>query len=226
MGVQIHKGLIGTLLLSSTFRGHMFMPYNTAPASVAKSAIHTNQVDYSVWRYFLGLESEFIKSLDYVEFSDRNKNTFSNSFARQFVSICSEFEGLTKKLGKHKTGNTLGNVGQYKEFYLEYYPDLPSQSVIVDEYKYPEIIPFASWAQGKLVWWDSYTEIKHKGSSYHEYGNLSNVVNALAALLLIESIYHIDVLKAPIYGAKLLRVEGMLEAMMQNPAPNGFFTKK
>ena len=52
----------------------------------------------TVWTYYLQLEADFYKTLNYVEFSQDNFSTYSKEYAKQLLSICSEIDVVCKLL--------------------------------------------------------------------------------------------------------------------------------
>lgn len=175
------------------------------------------QLDESFWQYFLVLESDFNKTIQYVDLSIENDETFSLEFARQLICISIELEAVAKKLCKVIDENAnAGNISNYKSIMLSKYPNICSAPVYIDRYK-RTIYPFMDWEKGvKLTWWDAYQHVKHHRSKYFKEANIKNVLSALSSLLLLElylygTVYPTcDKRKS---GTILLRAPGMVEQL-------------
>ena len=45
-----------------------------------------------MWSYYLQLETDFLNTLNYVEFAEDNFGVYSKEYAIQLLSICSEID--------------------------------------------------------------------------------------------------------------------------------------
>lgn len=143
------------------------------------------------WRYYLVLEKRFMATTDYLELDPDNHKAFSNEFAALLQAIGAELDAFFKVYcdfcpEEHK------NIGDYAKSILSSYPDIVNQRVVVTE---TDIVltPFLGWTQEKakqtLVWWEAFDAIKHNRAGNKERASQNNVLNALAALFLLERKY-------------------------------------
>jgi len=174
--------------------------------------------DNSYWQYFLVLERDFEKSLQYVHLDKDNLRTYSLEFAKQLIIISTEFETIAQLLCNNIDDSKVGNIAQYKQIILKEYPNIWSTPVYIDSYNQMEIYPLKSWKDkgGKLSWWDAYNNVKHQRHKLFIEANLKNVLYALGSLIIIESYLYKTVYgeKHGIrYGTSLLRIPGLAESI-------------
>lgn len=179
-------------------------------------------IDNSYWNYFLILEADFKRVLQYIHLADSpdhegnsNFKTYSLELAKQLISIASEFETIAKLLCEQINGSKPGNIGQYKETILPRFPKISSTPIIVSRYKLT-ISPLKPWEKkgGSLTWWDAYVSMKHGRHLHFEKATLENVLYALGSLMILESYLYKLALPDERYarfGTTLLRVPGMAE---------------
>lgn len=143
------------------------------------------------WRYYLVLEKRFIATTDYLELDPDNYEAFSNEFAALLQAIGAELDAFFKVYcdfppESHK------NIGDYAKSILPSCPEIVNQEVAVAE---TDIVltPFLGWTQEKakqtLAWWEAFDIIKHSRAGNKKLASQNNVLNALAALFLLERKY-------------------------------------
>lgn len=182
-------------------------------------------LDNSYWHYYLILEADFKRTLQYIHLDDSsepenhsNLKTYSLELAKQLISIAAEFETIAQLLCKQIQGGDVGNIGQYKEIILPRFPKMGSTPVYIDQYKQMTIYPLKPWekAGGDLPWWNAYGDMKHRRHLHFEKATLENVLHALGSLLVLESYLYQLAYPSPQntrFGANLLRVPGMAEPL-------------
>ncbi|VGO11657.1 hypothetical protein PDESU_00202 [Pontiella desulfatans] len=190
---------------------------------MSKQAVQKQKpLDDSYWIYFLKLESDFHAATQYVACTETNDATCSIEFAKQIVCICTECEGILKKLCKMiDPKNQAVNMGHYKRTILSQFPEIHKAPVDLDRFHRTEH-PFAEWASsgGRLDWWNAYQDVKHHRDSNLEKANLKNTLDALCALLVLNLyLYGSNPANgtATLGGTLLLRAPGM--ARTENVPP-------
>ena len=141
------------------------------------------------WRYYLILESEFIKSADFVEIHKNNFNTFSIRYAFLIQSVGAELDILFKELCQFKTSDRKTITDYAKEILSK--DKFNIKNLVIEVMKYDiKLQPFKNWeekrASQSLNWWEAFTSIKHNRYENIKKANLENVLNILGALFLIE----------------------------------------
>ncbi len=145
------------------------------------------------WNYYLTIEEELAKTSRYVE-PIGQEGVHSFEFARIIIISSIEAEALFKSICKVLDPEAeAGNIGQYKDTILKHIPN------IVEAKVYPrrlrrEIYPFENWSDTRLLWWDSYSLVKHNRKDYIEMASYINAVTAVAAVYIL-NFYLAEILK-------------------------------
>lgn len=137
------------------------------------------------WIYYLNFEERFLNTTKYVEVNTRNYSTYSIEYTSLLLSICSEIDVLLKEIcGFNQTDNK--NINDYFTIVSSKFPDIFQEKVICS-FSSITLMPFSSWkASQSPTWWTNYNKVKHGRLNNFMYGNLGNVLNALAALYTLE----------------------------------------
>ncbi len=69
--------------------------------------------DLTPWKYFLSLEKDFMKTLQYVELDAKHFDVFSVEYAKLLLLIGSEFETMAKAILNQVKSNY-----QVKKYYI------------------------------------------------------------------------------------------------------------
>lgn len=136
------------------------------------------------WKHFLALERDLELISHYVEFDQRNFSVFSVELIKLLLALGSEIDVVMKAMCLDiDPSNKPDNINAYREIVLNQYPRLPQlrvkhiESAII-------LKPWAEWANGKNPqWWKAYNEVKHDRTHKYSSGNLQEVLNASAGLL-------------------------------------------
>lgn len=147
------------------------------------------------FRYYILLENKFISTLNYVELNEENFSTYSVEYAHQFLAIGSELDTFFKIYCGFNSEERK-NIIDYTRHIMNAYPEIASQKIEVINSNI-EIIPYADWSQWNppytvsnlLDWWEAYNLVKHNRQDNISKASMKNVLNALAALYLIEMKY-------------------------------------
>jgi len=140
------------------------------------------------WRYYKSLEEKFIKTLQYVEFSVDNFDTYSIEYTQLLQTIGSEIDVVFKTYCGFQP-NDRKNISDYAIVVLQKYPDIVDQRARV-QFLGEIIEPFANWNTTRpaqsLEWWQAYNEVKHNRVAQMKKASLKNVLYSLCALCLLE----------------------------------------
>lgn len=184
-----------------------------------EEAIFVTTTDFKkvYWRYYLILERDVLGVEPYVSFHPDNYGCFSNEFIKLYQAICSEVDVICKKYCKYIKDTTsisgkYCNIKDYAKYILTKHPELVSQNVYLSDKSDCELIPWEKWhfdpddhrnsdnpQSVTPEWWQRYNDIKHgrsdkdnTGKYNYQYANLHNVLNALAALYILEKYFYAD----------------------------------
>lgn len=143
----------------------------------------------SYWNYYIVLEKKFLNTANYVEIDKRNYETFSIEYAHLLQSIGAELDNFFKEFCGFATTEKK-NISNYATVILSTYPDIVNEKISVED-RDITLQPFKNWdvnrAAQSLSWWDDFDKIKHNRYGNIDKANLENVLNAMAALFLLES---------------------------------------
>ena len=143
------------------------------------------------WSYYLILEEKFRITLNYVELDERNACSFSNEYALLLQSIGAELDNFFKVYCGFSAQDRK-TINDYCSFILSDYHDIVNQKVLIPE-RDIELQPYCGWNTSQpsqsLLFWDSFCKIKHSRYANIQEANQKNVLDALAALYLLEMKY-------------------------------------
>ena len=134
------------------------------------------------WEQYLIIEEDFIAAKKYINFTQNNYQVDSIFLRNEIVLLGSEIEIAFKKLINYLEPTTdAGNINQYKEKILLYYPNIVNfQTNLLGTEQIFQ--PYQNWDADRLSFWDSYVNIKH---------GINNVLATLKLALDMLSAYEI-----------------------------------
>jgi hypothetical protein len=143
------------------------------------------------WNYFISIEEDLARLSRFVEFDQRNEDTFSIELVRLLISSSSEFEVVAKELCSIKDpSKIIKNIDDIRETLISFYNDIFNLEITVSRFglKYK---PLSNWETGRNCdWWRSYNSVKHQRNSNYENANLKNVINSIGALYIVNLYYY------------------------------------
>ena len=147
------------------------------------------------WNYFVAIERDFENLSRFIEFSEKNYDTFSIELARLLIASSSETEVVLKDLCKIIDNSFLNikkpNIIDIKNFIGKHCENLIVEPFFIDRYDIKRQ-PFIDWKSNKILkWWDSYNNVKHNRNSNFNEANLRNVIDAMGALLISNFYYQL-----------------------------------
>lgn len=148
------------------------------------------------WNYYLILERDFFQIEKYVAFVEDNFETYSNEFAKQLLTICSEIDVQLKEACAINNNREADNIGKYAETLLQVWTDFTLAEVKMMGNLATSFRPWKDWTTGESPeWWKAYNKIKHHRLKDNNIAkaSLGNVFNALAALYILETYLYRDI---------------------------------
>ncbi len=137
------------------------------------------------WNYFLALESDLEGVSRYIEFSEKNFETYSIELAHLLLAASSEVDVIAKEIcNLLEPDENANNINNYREIILPHYSNIFNEEVHVPRYGL-SFKPWVNWAEGKNpIWWQSYNKVKHQRNEHFADANLKNVLNSMGGLLI------------------------------------------
>lgn len=142
-------------------------------------------------KQYYSIESDFIKTDEYVSIDSQNFSTFSNQYTKLLVLTCSEIDAV---LGVIIDNPKVYGVNNRIKTIIETYPNLKNAQIKTN-YLYNDIsfVPFNKFTDNESSsWWKGYNLLKHnriwktEGGRYnYQQANLKNVLYSLGALYIL-----------------------------------------
>ena len=152
-------------------------------------------VDASHWHYFITLERDFIRTLDFVALTTDNEAAYSDNFAKLLIATGSEIDGIAKAICcQISPGGSARNIMDYQSQLMVAFPGIETIDISVPRTGHV-ILPFADWAISppkSPSWWRAFTNIKHARISHKKDGSQINCLGALCGLLALNLYYYRD----------------------------------
>lgn len=146
--------------------------------------------DLKQWQYYLALESDFIKTIRFVELdsdvTNDNYKAYSIEYSKMLLLIGPEFESVANSLIKHKEPTLkIGDISDIKYGLLKHFPKICKNQIRIPKYKIT-FLPFKDWDNGGVLsWWSDYNSLKHNRLKSFKEANLKNVLNSMGCLLIV-----------------------------------------
>ena len=172
----------------------------------------SDEVINSYWKYYLSLESQVAEMERFIEFDLKvNGKTYSSRLLELLQAICSEIDVIGKTLALQcDSSYQVTKYTPIKSWWFviqNKYEGIQSEPVCFrKETLFPWANFFVAKVNGKHIddptvpnshapsWWNSYNNVKHRRTDRDRNGlvysqaNLSNVINALAGLCVLETL--------------------------------------
>jgi hypothetical protein len=169
-----------------------------------------SEFEEKYWNYYLHLEEKFMHISSFVHFDSRNFNVFSYEFVSLFQNIGAEIDLLFKKICGY-SGNDNRTMRDYKNDIIYKCPEIKEKKIKVNYFNI-EIQPFEKLESG-MTWWKEYNAIKHNRLDNISKANLENVLEALAALFLLERYLLVELKEEDSYvlikQSNIFRIDGV-----------------
>lgn len=148
--------------------------------------------------YYLELENDFFDTESYVTIEEDNYKTYSIQYTKLYLSICGEIDCILKELCRNIDSTNIANsINSYYPIVTKSFENFKQEGVYFKKEKI-ELYPWEEWKEElSPKWWKYYNKIKHQrldeepdtNTPYYKFANLENVLNALAALYIVEQYY-------------------------------------
>lgn len=176
-----------------------------------KEEIELNHLN-SFWLHYLSLEKSLIEISDYVAFTSSNVNTYSLKIMQLYFAICTETESVFEQIYKNvnKGSTKKSNIDRNMKMLTDTFPNIRecmvSLNVTGEALEFKPFDPmFHNYevnqkdkkgidneVKRKRSWWRQYNTVKHERLEKFDQANLGNLLEALAALHILNIIYAIS----------------------------------
>src|SRR5258708_606995 len=117
------------------------------------------------WYYFLSIEKDFARTLDFVQLDAANSKAFSNEYAKLILLTGSETDVVAKMLcQKIDETKKAENINDYRSIITSKFPGMHTIEIEIARVKLM-VRPWESWNPtiGQSPdWWKAYNNVKHE----------------------------------------------------------------
>lgn len=147
------------------------------------------------WNYFLSLDSDAEKLSRYVEFTEKNFETYSIEMVRLLLSASSEVDVIARqlciKIDKNINPDNI-KMNDYRIIINPKYTKIKEMKIEIQRYGL-ELTPWDEWKKDKSpVWWTEHNKVKHQRNINFQKANLKNTLNSIAGLFCLLLYYYKD----------------------------------
>jgi len=147
------------------------------------------------WYYFLSIEKDFVKTVDFVHLDKANFKAFSNEYAKLLLLVGSEVDVVAKVLcNKVKPGAKAENINDYRVILTAAFNGMHDTEIEIARYLM-KLKPWTTWhpaVSKSPTWWTSYNNVKHERDKNFAEADQENTLNALCGLLVLLLYYFKD----------------------------------
>lgn len=175
------------------------------------------------WNYFIALEDDLVKVARYIEFHEDNLNVFSIELAHLLLSAASEVDVMAKCVcGQVAPKSKPVNINDYRVILMKAgqkeIPNVATVKVLVRRYGM-NFTPWKNWANDKNPdWWTGYNEVKHQRDRHFDKATLRHAIDAVAALLILNYIYYLNIFKEDAPGLASCAPSSVLNGLSPLPS--------
>ena len=190
------------------------------------------EVKESYWKYYLSLEAQVCDLERFIEFDlENNGNTYSVRLLELLQAICSEIDVVGKTFATELDSSFVPTIST-SILHWWFVVQSNNRGIQLDPVFFRKETLFP-WEDFFLIknkscyktdpgvlnskvpkWWNSYNNVKHRrtavggnGLLNYTQANLSNVINALAGLFILEALL-IEKVQGRVEGSKLFSCKG------------------
>ena len=167
------------------------------------------------WNYFLALESDLASISRYIEFDEKNFDTFSIELARLLLASASEVDVIAKGICEFLDPKARPQgIFDYQKIIIGSLPEFADETVFLPRYNL-KFQPWTDWRKGAHpTWWTSYNKVKHhRGDRFNE-ANLRNTLHSMGGLLI--SMFYYYKLKFIHYGKPVRRNDDVINLLPEH----------
>ncbi|XHS78111.1 hypothetical protein ACFJGW_20675 [Burkholderiaceae bacterium UC74_6] len=139
------------------------------------------------WNYFLSLEDDIAHLARWIEFSKPNEAVYSIELARLLMAAAQEADVVAKALCRSLAPTARAEtIGAYQAVLVGAIPEVPDALVEMPRHGM-SFTPWSNWHRQRTPpdWWTGNNKVKHHRAEQFHHASLKNVLNAVAALLVL-----------------------------------------
>lgn len=146
------------------------------------------------WDYFLCLEHDVARLSRWIAFEEANFGCYSIEIVRLLMAVSSEVDVVAKLLCKTiDRASTADSIGRYQAEIMGRFPNIHKGLATIPRYGI-ELYPWSEWERPNTPpdWWSDNNKVKHHRSENFSKANLANLLDAMAGLMVLLTLYYRD----------------------------------
>lgn len=172
-------------------------------AKVSGEELNHSNFENLYWSYYIFLENSFLHATRYVYLSCDNFACYSYEFNSLLLTFATEVENVIKTIyrffeinGKVKKGKPESLMQAYDEISHILFQNLTKGELpeVAVTGRSISLSPFDGFGK-QSTWWSDHNAIKHDRQMNLQKANMKNVINALAGIYCLDSLFGIELEK-------------------------------
>ena len=163
------------------------------------------------WTLYKHMEADFRRFLEYVPYTNENRNVYSPRLLAMLLQICGYIDTVFKEMAKYQSFRRKPNIRAINNLRANDYRGFSitlARNAFEEIYKLSTnngtkliakldwvgdkpLTPFADFGKNKSPsWWYDYNNVKHNWSANIKRANMDNVLEALSGAFLLNAIHY------------------------------------
>lgn len=149
------------------------------------------------WSHYLSLENSLKEISDYIAIHKNNDKSYSFKNMQLYFAVCTDIDSILKHIRSNLNLKPIRqlNMGHHREMLLEHFPIIGQVKVFLDisnEKRTLQPFKLLPDKEESFEWWSAYNDVKHQRPENFYQANIKNLLNALAALHILNLLYAIS----------------------------------
>ncbi|MGO2225985.1 MAG: hypothetical protein ACTH4C_03720 [Psychrobacter celer] len=154
---------------------------------------NTNQF----WSHYLSLENSLKEISEYISIHKENYKSYSFKNMQLYFAVCTDIDSIFKHIRDNLKLKPIRhpNMGHHREMLSKHFPIISESNIFLDisnEKLTFQPFELLSEEDEAFEWWSAYNNVKHQRPENFYQANIKNLLNALAALHILNLVYAIS----------------------------------
>ncbi|WP_333954550.1 hypothetical protein [Psychrobacter sp. S4(2024)] len=154
---------------------------------------NTNQF----WSHYLSLENSLKEISEYISIHEKNYKSYSFKNMQLFFAVCTDIDSVLKHIRSNLNLTSIKqpNMRHHREMLSKHFSIISDSKIFLDiSNEKLTFRPFEllSEEDKAFEWWSAYNDVKHQRPENFHQANIKNLLNALAALHILNLVYAIS----------------------------------
>lgn len=146
------------------------------------------------WSHYLSLENSLKEISDYIAIHEDNDKSYSFKNMQLYFAVCTDIDSILKHIRSNLNLEPVKqpNMGHHRKMLLKHFPIIGQVKVFLDisnEKRTLQPFKLLPNEDESFEWWSAYNDVKHQRPEKFNQANIKNLLNALAALHILNLLY-------------------------------------